>query len=123
MTHWFNKQAGEPMVKSQDDPTMFLVGDQIPDWVRLPVPHGGTRHRVASAVYGPCPCGADHEAITLELEGTPAAGHVGDLRGPVLPGSPPGGPAGARPDRQPGHGLGSARSQVAAKGRVCIVAR
>lgn len=90
MTEWFDRQAGEPTAQSQDDPAMFLMGSMVPDHVRLPPQYGRTQHRVVDVYRSPCPCGASHEAITLELEGTL-------IRVSECPAVPPG--LGAEPGR------------------------
>lgn len=54
MTEWFNRAPGGASV-SEDDPSMLLVGDQTPDWVRLPPELGSAQLRVLGAFFDPCP--------------------------------------------------------------------
>jgi len=54
MTEWFEKRVGEVSI-SQDDPSMLLIGDQTPDWVRLPPELGSERLRVLGAFKDRCP--------------------------------------------------------------------
>lgn len=54
MTEWFDKRVGGVSV-SKEDPSMLLVGDQTPDWVRLPPELGGERLRVLGAFNDRCP--------------------------------------------------------------------
>jgi len=55
MTEWFNRQAGDVSSIGKDDPTMVLIGDQTPDWVRLPQELGGAQLRVLDTARLECP--------------------------------------------------------------------
>lgn len=73
MTMWFTKRPGEicsEAAEDSDEPGTLLMGDVVPDWVRLPADLGadaGRRLRVLSSGQGPCPkCGG--AARHLELE-------------------------------------------------------
>lgn len=66
-TEWFEKRAGEPVSPSQDDPHMTLIGDYVPDWVRLPPELGGSQQRVTGVAVERCPR-ADHRVRHLKLD-------------------------------------------------------
>ena len=66
MTEWFKKAAGARAARGIDEPRMLLIGDTVPDWVRLPAELGGMRVRVLEAYEGPCPR-CDDVVPTLRL--------------------------------------------------------
>jgi hypothetical protein len=55
-TAWFEKVAGMDMAASMDDPACMWVGDQTPDWVRMPDALGGARVPVLERFTAGCPC-------------------------------------------------------------------
>jgi hypothetical protein len=56
MTEWFDKTpGGVPTQEQGDGSVMALLGNDVPDWVRLPGALGGHRVRVLAASTGPCP--------------------------------------------------------------------
>ncbi len=56
VTEWFDKKAGSEIVQSQDDPTMLLIGADLPDWVRVPAKTGhGGQYRCLAVIQKPCP--------------------------------------------------------------------
>lgn len=55
MTEWFSKKQGDGVSVSIDDPSMVLIGDQTPDWVRLPDELGGATLRVLDSIRAECP--------------------------------------------------------------------
>lgn len=63
MTEWFNRQAGDVSSIGKDDPTMVLIGDQTPDWVRLPDELGGDKLRVLAVNRLECPMCQDGAPI------------------------------------------------------------
>jgi hypothetical protein len=66
---WFNKEPGQPpMAEELDGSVATLLGDDTPDWVRLPGQLGGFQTRVIAAGVGPCVCGQDHQVKHLGLE-------------------------------------------------------
>ncbi len=67
MIEWFNKRPGMPMAKQIGTSTMSVLGDQRPDWIRLPPELGGERVKVLSAFVDLCPCG-DHQAPWFLLD-------------------------------------------------------
>ena len=70
-TAWFQKRAGSDVHESTEDETMVLVGDVIPDWVRLPAELGGARVPVHGATAAPCPmCRDGHPVRHLKVEGS-----------------------------------------------------
>jgi hypothetical protein len=70
MTEWFNRKPGDFAAQGVDDPTMLLLGDGAPDWVRLPPELGGTQLKVQGAHAAPCPmCKGGSDVRHLELEG------------------------------------------------------
>ncbi len=66
MIAWFEKRIGEPIMVGTEDPTMLLLGDSIPDWVRLPPDLGGRRVRVEAVGVDTCPRG-EHDVRHLRL--------------------------------------------------------
>ena len=69
MTEWFDRKAGESGSISQEDPTMVLIGDQTPDWVRLPEQLGGERLQVKGSFVNYCPMCSAEEVKHLLCEG------------------------------------------------------
>jgi len=69
----FNKRAGSNVATSIDDASMQLVGDFVPDTVRLPPELGGHVARVLEARLAPCPRG-EHLVRHLALDSDPRAG-------------------------------------------------
>lgn len=68
MTEWFDRKPGSPVAQGSEDPTMLLIGDGVPDWVRLPPELGGARVKVLGAHEAPCPmCGKGPDVRHLEL--------------------------------------------------------
>ena len=63
----FEAEPGDRVLQSEEDPTMLLIYDGIPDWVRLPPELGGQRVDVKHGVRGDCPCG-EHETLILILD-------------------------------------------------------
>lgn len=64
----FTKKAGERVSSSTEDPSMFLVGDTVPDWVELPAELGGGRRDVLGSRQVRCPCGrGEHSVRELDL--------------------------------------------------------
>jgi hypothetical protein len=68
MTHWFNRRPGDVVAEGVDDPTMSLVGDVVPDWVRLPPELGSAQIKVTGAFRAPCPMCRGGEVRHLEAE-------------------------------------------------------
>jgi hypothetical protein len=70
-TDWFTKKPGDAALQGRDDPTMLLLGCDVPDWVNLPPELGGARVKVTGAHMAPCPmCGdGTGDVKHLELEG------------------------------------------------------
>jgi hypothetical protein len=66
-TEWFEKIAGSDAALSTDDPHMLLIGDGVPDWVRLPPELGGQQVRVTHARMHTCPRG-NHTVRHLKLD-------------------------------------------------------
>jgi hypothetical protein len=66
-TERFEKQAGSPVMQGLDDPSMLLVGDEIPSWVGIPPELGGGRRAVTDAFVGPCPSCRNHGVRVLVL--------------------------------------------------------
>ena len=68
-TEWFNRKAGSPAAQGRDDPTMLLLGGEVPDWVHLPSELGGTQLKVQGTHAAPCPmCKGGPDVRHLELE-------------------------------------------------------
>ena len=68
-TAWFQKNVGSEVHESIEDPSMMLVGDAVPDWVRLPESLGSSDVRVLGAAKAPCPmCDTDTHVRHLQLE-------------------------------------------------------
>lgn len=63
----FQKQAGSHVHESTEEPGMMIVGEVVPDWVRLPPQLGGGRRVVAGHRTCRCPCGSPHEVRELDL--------------------------------------------------------
>ena len=57
-TAWFEKVPGVDIAASLEDPAMALVGDLVPDWVRLPAELGGARVPVLERFTTGCLCRA-----------------------------------------------------------------
>ena len=56
MTEWFNRRTGDPVsVGLDEDQAMVLIGDQTPDWVRLPPELGSTTLKVLGKFRSECP--------------------------------------------------------------------
>lgn len=64
MTEWFNRQAGAGSSIGMDDPTMVLIGDQTPDWVRLPPELGSETLKVTDAFRSECPMCKEGPLVT-----------------------------------------------------------
>ena len=64
----FDVRPGDRVLQSEEDPSMVLVYDGVPDWVRLPAQLGGARVNVLHGVREPCPCGGDHGVLVLVLD-------------------------------------------------------
>lgn len=62
MTEWFDRKAGDNFSCHHEDDGLLLVGDQKPDWVRLPPELGGR----PLAVTGTC----QHECLICQ-DGAP----------------------------------------------------
>lgn len=70
MTAWFNKKAGTSFHESLEDETMALIGEIIPDWVRLPDQLGGERRPVTGSTMAPCPICQNHTEVQhLQVQG------------------------------------------------------
>lgn len=70
MTERFIKRAGDPVLTSDEDPAMTLMGDTTPDDVRLPPNLGGNIVRVERSFRDPCPvCQSQHVVKHLALVG------------------------------------------------------
>lgn len=68
MIEWFDRKPGSNVTQGSEDPTMLLIGDGPPDWVRLPPELGGARVRVLGSHTAPCPmCEGDAPVRHLEL--------------------------------------------------------
>jgi hypothetical protein len=68
MTEWFEKKAGDEVLIGKDEPVL-LIGDTLPDWVRLPPELGGGRLRVLRGFVAPCPkCCVGGPVTHLKLE-------------------------------------------------------
>lgn len=68
-TEWFDRKIESPGVaQGQEDPSMLLIGDTTPDWVRLPPQLGGKEVRVLETFTMACPgnCGGKHKTHRLE---------------------------------------------------------
>lgn len=63
----FNRRAGSNVHDSTEDPSMQLVGDVVPDWVRLPPELGGGRRTVLAHKQVECPCRRGHKSRELAL--------------------------------------------------------
>lgn len=66
MTTWFQKEPGRVPVNEEEG--LLLLGDDVPDWVRLPANLGGGQLKVVRAFIAPCPI-HKHPVRHLELEG------------------------------------------------------
>jgi hypothetical protein len=55
MTMWFNRKPGDFVSPSTEEEGVSLVGDEPPDWVRLPPKLGGTQLKVLSHHKAECP--------------------------------------------------------------------
>ena len=80
MTEWFHKKPGQPMSRDEGDTRVSVLGDQTPDWVRLPMELGGARVRVLKAEQIDCPyhCGVSHQRLTLDAT-TPTGQRIGSI--------------------------------------------
>lgn len=68
-TAWFEKTTGSEVHTSTEDETMLLLGDVVPDWVRLPAELGRAEARVLGAHAAPCPlCRANRPVRHLRIE-------------------------------------------------------
>jgi len=70
MTEWFNRRPGDVAATHTEDPTMLLLGDAPPDWVKAP-PEVGVDGpiKVLGAHRAPCPmCQGGPDVRHLELE-------------------------------------------------------
>jgi len=68
MTERFQRKAGSSVAQGIDDPSMLLLDDGLPEWVRLPAELGGTQAKVLGAHAAPCPmCGTGPNVRHLEL--------------------------------------------------------
>jgi hypothetical protein len=64
----FTKTAGSDVLQSVEDPSMALVGCDVPDYVHLPPELGGAQIGVKYGVHKECPRG-EHVVKHLVLEG------------------------------------------------------
>lgn len=55
MTEWFERRPGAMASQGTSDPKLVLVGDGVPDWVRLPAEVGGIQVKVLAAFSERCP--------------------------------------------------------------------
>jgi hypothetical protein len=55
MIERFSKNAGQYAMTSQDDQTMILLGNPVPDYVTLPPELGGGDRPVKDTFVGDCP--------------------------------------------------------------------
>lgn len=55
MTEWFQRKAGDEFSIHHEDESVVLIGDQTPDWVKLPPELGGATLRIASSFRMECP--------------------------------------------------------------------
>ena len=66
---WFDREAGDTVAHSKNDPSMVLLGNGAPDWVRLPTELGGMKLRVRGHFRGACPaCEACPDCAHLSLD-------------------------------------------------------
>ena len=71
MPEWFDRQAGSPVAKSKDDPTMLMVSlEDKPDWIGVPEEIGGGQYRCEEVFAGRCLCGDDHNVKHYTLLGS-----------------------------------------------------
>ena len=68
MIYWFTRDRGSDVSFCEDDPSMFLIGSDNPDWARLPPELGGNKLRVLGSRHAKCACGCDHEVKWHDLE-------------------------------------------------------
>lgn len=54
MTDWFDRKAGDNFSTHQEEEGLVLLGDQTPDWVRLPPELGSRQLRVTGTRYHEC---------------------------------------------------------------------
>lgn len=68
-TEWFERRPGDLASQGTDDPSLVLVGDGVPDWVRLPAELGGGQVKVLGHHTAPCPmCKSQHPVRHLRLK-------------------------------------------------------
>jgi hypothetical protein len=63
MTNWFDWDAGADFATHQEDEGLLLLGDQTPDWVRLPPELGRRALAVKDVRYHECPLCQDGAPI------------------------------------------------------------
>jgi hypothetical protein len=69
-TEWFNRRPGDVAAIGRDDPTMLLLGGDVPDWVKVPPEAGGGTAKVLASFKAPCPmCKEGGDVRHLKLEG------------------------------------------------------
>ena len=68
-TEWFIKKAGDSIYPSENDPSMFILGSSIPDWVRTPPQFGNQKLKVIDYFTSICPLCKSGEIRHLALEG------------------------------------------------------
>jgi|SRR3954467_12360436 hypothetical protein len=69
-TEWF-KNDGSGVAINENDPCMLIVGDYVPDWIRVPEEspvRAGEQLRVVAVKNGPCPKCKREPVRHLELE-------------------------------------------------------
>ena len=54
MIEWFTRKPGGGLDISVEDPSLALLGNEVPDWVKLPAELGGVKVRVEGARIAPC---------------------------------------------------------------------
>jgi len=67
----FEKEAGSGVLVSMDEEEpIMIIGDTLPEWVRLPPELGGAKKTVLSGFMAPCPrCGVGGRVKHMRLEG------------------------------------------------------
>ena len=74
-TEWFERGVGDFAAQGMDDPTLLLIGDPVPDWVRTPPELGGIQLRVVRGFQAACPhCSPAKPVRHLELESAEGCG-------------------------------------------------
>lgn len=66
-TLWFERHAGEMASRGVTDPSSFIIGADVPDWVRMPAELGGAKVKVEGAVKARCVCSRDHDVRHIVL--------------------------------------------------------